>query len=89
MKQDKNAVSFLIIYIFLFIGVIGLLFMFLSDITDVFVPIYNTNIAGHNDATTQWGYDALTFLGKFMIVFSLIGLILFSYTMAQKPEKRW
>jgi len=55
MKQDKNAGIILIIYIFLFIGVIGLLFMFLSDITDVFIPIYTTNIIGHNDATTAWG----------------------------------
>lgn len=84
-------VSFLIFKVII-VGIIilGVFYSFASDYVDWFIPSYSTGpLSGYNTVESDWGFDVLIFLFKWVLIPSLSGLMFYTYIMAQKPERPW
>ena len=70
--------------------VIGLGYAFLSDAVDIFIPQYRSGLlSGYNDELTNWGFDVLMTIFKFILIPALFVIAYFAWNMAQKPLQRY
>lgn len=79
--------AYLIFLNILILGIAGMTYMFSSDIVDFVIPV-GENI-GYSHPDTDFIRDALIFIFRWIPVWLVIGLILYDYTMAQKPERSY
>lgn len=77
--------AYLIFLNILILGISGMAYMFSSDILDIVVP-FGTGI-GYSHPDTDLIQDILTFAFKYLPVWLVLGLVMFDYSMAQKPER--
>jgi hypothetical protein len=76
--------------IILGIIILGIFYSFASDLIDFFIPIYSASpLHGYNTPDTDWGFDTLIFMLKYILVPAFFGLMFYTYIMAQKPEQPW
>lgn len=92
-SKDEGGVAFLLLYVIVTLGIGALTYMILSDGIDWIIPVgqqVSTQIGefAYNDETT-WVQDGITFLFKYSIMFVVLIVILFIWTMGQKPERNW
>lgn len=72
-------------------GIIALVYMISSDIFDFIIPVglsVETSLSSAN-ADSTFIRDLMIFVIKWIPVWFIIGLILWLYSMSQKPERSY
>jgi hypothetical protein len=90
--KDESAVAYLIAYMLLGMFVFGMTYSIISDVRDMTNPFYgilSPMAHEYNDADSLYGFDFLNLLLSFSVVFFVLGMIYFGFSMAQKPEQMW
>lgn len=72
--------------IFLTLGGTGLFYMFMSDVLDIVEPISRSLPEGHSNPDTDLVGDMMLLGARLSPVWMFIGVILYAYSRAQKPE---
>ena len=85
--HDTTAGAYPIFIVILILGVCGMVYSFFSDAIDIMIPL-SVGI-GITTEDTDYIKNAILFLFKWSPVWILLGVALYAYTRAQKPQERY